>query len=93
DESSGLYIDLRNSDTGLRYLYDNGLSLKVTGIIRPNKDAASAMLSGSIAYTKGLTDYVAQKGMDSAAVKAQIETSDTDIFTGLPFKENTGNLT
>ncbi len=93
DETSGLYTDLRESETGLRYLYDNALKLKVTGIIRPNEDATSTMLSGSIAYTKGLTEHIATKGQDSAAVKAQLENSDTDLFTGLPFKENKGNLT
>ena len=32
------YSDLRNTDTGMKYLYDNGIPLKVTGIIRPNED-------------------------------------------------------
>ncbi len=93
DEASGLYTDLRDSETGLRYLYDNALNLKVTGIIRPNEDATSSMLSGSIAYTKGLTEYISENAKDSAAIKAQLESKDTDIFTLLPFKENTGNLT
>ena len=35
DESTGLYTDLRDTEAGLQYLYDNGLKLKVTGIIRP----------------------------------------------------------
>lgn len=39
DENTGLYTDLRDTDAGLQYLYDNGLKLKVTGIIRPNEDA------------------------------------------------------
>lgn len=33
DENTGLYTDLRDTDAGLQYLYDNGLKLKVTGII------------------------------------------------------------
>ena len=39
DENTGLYTDLRDTDAGLQYLYDNGLKLKVTGIIWPNEDA------------------------------------------------------
>lgn len=92
DEATGLYIDLRNTDTGLKYLYDNALTLKVTGIIRPNEDATSAMLNGSIAYTKLLTEYIIDKSDDSDAITAQQEDTTIDIFTGLPFKENTGNL-
>ena len=88
DENTGLYVDLREEETGLRYLYDNALKLKITGIIRPSEKASSTMLSGSIAYTKALTEYVAQKNADSVALAAQKAQSGTDIFTGLPFKDN-----
>ncbi len=93
DENTGLYTDLRESDAGLRYLYDNALKLKVSGIIRPSEDATSAMLTGTLGYTKDLTEYVVEKAQESAAIKAQLASPETDIFTGLPFGENTGNLT
>ncbi len=92
DEHSGLYTDMRATDAGLRYLYDNGLKLKVTGIIRPNEDAVAAMLTGSIGYTKSLTEYIIEKTASSPAVKAQLEDPAHDIFTGLPFRDNK-NLT
>ena len=93
DENTGLYTDLRDTEAGLRYLYDNGMDLKVTGILRPNEDAASAMLSGTIAYTKELTEYVVGQMEESDALAAQQESVDTDIFTGLPFKANTADMT
>ena len=37
DEKTGLYTDLRETDAGMKYLYDNGTVLKVSGIIRPNR--------------------------------------------------------
>lgn len=92
DEATGLYTDLRDTDAGLRYLYDNALTLKVTGIIRPNENAQSAMLSGSIAYTKGLTDHVVEHSQGSSVIADQLDNPNTDILTGLPFKANTGNL-
>ncbi len=92
DETTGLYRDLRDTDAGIRYLYDNGLPLKVTGIIRPNEDAATAMLTGSIAYTSELTEYVISESQKSSAIKAQQDTPTVDVITGLPFQENTGNL-
>ena len=91
-ESTGLYTDLRDTDAGLRYLYDNGISLKVSGIIRPNEDSVSTMLSGSIGYTSKLTEYVIEHSKESAAVSAQLSDPSTDIFTGLPFKENAGSM-
>ena len=92
DENTGLYTDLRETQAGLKYLYDNGTILKVSGIIRPNEDAIATMLSGTIGYTSELTEYVIEHSKDSAAVRAQMEDPTTDIFTGLPFRENTGNM-
>jgi len=92
DESTGLYTDLRETDAGMRYLYDNSTVIKVSGIIRPNEEAVAGMLTGSIAYTHELTEYVIEKSAASAAVKAQLEDPSTDIFTGLPFRESTGAM-
>ena len=93
DESTGLYIDLRNTDTGLRYLYDNAMLLKVTGIIKPNAETKTTMLSGSIAYTNKLTKYLIKAADDSDIINAQLESPNTDIFNGLPFDTTTGTLT
>ena len=93
DPVTGLYTDLRETQAGLKYLYDNGFNLKVTGIIRPSEDAVAGMLSGSIAYTHELTEHVIAGAKSSEAVKAQKEDASKDIFTGLPFKENAGNMT
>ena len=92
DAATGLYQDLRDTDTGLQYLYDNGISLKVTGIIRPNKDTKAPMLNGSIGYTSDLTKYVVEHAKESDAIAAQLEDPATDIFTGLPFQEAKGDL-
>ncbi len=92
DKETGLYTDLRDSDAGLKYLYDNGTDIKVTGIIRPNEDAVSTMLTGSIAYTKELTEFVVNKAHKSDAIKAQKKNKQIDIFTKLPFGENSQNL-
>ena len=93
DETTGLYRDLRETDAGLRYLYDNALTLKVTGIIRPNPDAAATMLSGAIGYTSKLTEYVITQSQNSQAISDQQSSPTVDVITGLPFQENTGNLT
>ncbi len=92
DENTGLYTDLRDTDAGLRYLYDNATTIKVSGIIRPNEKAVATMLTGSIGYTDKLTQYVIAQADDAEAVKAQKDDPTTDIFTGLPFEETTGAL-
>ncbi|MBQ7328605.1 MAG: ABC transporter ATP-binding protein/permease [Oscillospiraceae bacterium] len=85
DAATGLYVDKRADSVKLRQLYDNALKLKVTGIIRPSEKASSTMLTGSIGYTKMLTEFVAQKNLESAALEAQKQDPAMDIFTGMPF--------
>lgn len=92
DENTGLYTDLRESQAGLKYLYDNATCLKVSGIIRPNEDSISTMLSSTIGYTTALTEYIIEESKDAPSIQAQLGNPNVDIFTGLPFQENTGSL-
>ena len=92
DDALGMYVDLRESQAGLKYLYDNGTSLKISGIIRPKEDAVASMLTGNIGYTSELTKYVVENAKESESIKAQLDNPTKDIFNGLPFKENSGDL-
>ena len=92
DEKSGLYVDLRETDAGLRYLYDNALKLKVSGIIKPKKDSNTTMLTAGICYTEKLTQHIVNKMKDSKVIKAQLENEQTDVISGLPFKSTTGEF-
>ena len=93
DEETGLYTDLRETEAGLKYLYDNGLPLKVVGIVRPKEDADTTMLTGSICYTCMLTDYLIEKSENAEVIDAQLANPDKDVITGLPFDTTTGTLT
>ncbi|MBQ9898705.1 MAG: ABC transporter ATP-binding protein, partial [Ruminococcus sp.] len=50
-DGSGIYKDLRESETGLKYLYDNGITLKIAGVIRPAEDSDAQMIHTTLAYT------------------------------------------
>ena len=80
-------------DFWLDNLYNKGLELKVVGIIRPDENSESTMLSGSIGYTTALTEYVIKHTAESEVVKAQIAKPTVDVITGKPFKESSGSLT
>ncbi len=86
DPATGGYIDISTTETGLTYMYDNGIEIKVSGIIRPDPDAGGNMLSGAIGYTKALTDKIIDLTNDSAIVKSQLNNPETDVITALPFK-------
>ena len=93
DPMTGLYTDMGDTDAGIRYLYDNGIDLKVTGIIRPSETAVSSMLQGTIGYTSELTKYVIEEAKKSDVVKAQLKSPTTNVITGLPFKPANGSMT
>ena len=82
----GTNKDLRESDAGLKFVYDSGIDIKISGIVRPNEEALSSSMSGSIGYTRDLTTRIVEIAEKSDIVKKQMKSPDTDIFTGLPFK-------
>ena len=85
DEESGEYIDLADEELGLRTLYNNGLEIKIVGIIRQNSDSVSGMMSGAIGYTHDLVEYVVHQAEAKELVKRQLEDPEHEVFTGLPF--------
>ena len=93
DKNTNTYSDLRETEAGMTYLYDNGLDIKVSGIIRPSKDSKTAMLTGAIAYTSDLTRYIIENSHEADVIKAQLETPEKDVISGLPFKPTAGTLT
>ncbi len=93
NEETGTYVDMRDDAIGLGALYENALHLRVSGIIRPSKDAAASMLTGSIAYTSALTEYIVNRSNASAAVTAQQNSPDVDVLNGLIFKDAAASLT
>ena len=88
DSASGTYTDVSTTDTGLDFLYnsdDVGTRVKIVGILRPNENAVSSMLSGAIGYTSALTDYLVEKAGQTEILQNQKEDPDTDVILGLPF--------
>lgn len=62
-----------------------GLTLKVSGIIRPSEDATSTMLGGAIGYTQELTKHIVNAAEKSEIVQAQLNDRKNDVLTGNPF--------
>ena len=89
DKALGVYTDLSTTDAGMDYLYHAdgiGTTLKISGIVRKNPNAASSMMSGSIGYTSLLTDYVIRTTAEQDIVKKQLDDPATDVLTALPFR-------
>lgn len=88
DEATGEYIDLTEDELGLKTLYNNGMDIKIVGVIRQNEDALSGMLSGSIGYTHALVEHIMHEAEAKELVKKQLADPENDVFSGLPYLDN-----
>ncbi len=68
------------------FVKENGTKLVISGIIRPREGATATSISGSIGYTKALTDYILEENTKSEILKQQKETPNYNVLSGLSFE-------
>lgn len=84
----GTWTDMRSDSEFMEQAAENGLKLKVVGILKPDADSLiSSTNSGGIGYTHALTEYMIDKTNSSELVKAQKENPDVDVLTGIEFSK------
>ena len=76
-----------NKSTDIEYMkntINNGLTLKIVGIVKPNEES-SHQTSGEVGYTTALTKYVISNIKNTEIAKEQIENKNINILTNNPF--------
>ena len=92
EQADGTWADMSDDADYLRDAVDAADEVRVVGIVRPSEDNATGSNWGAVLYTPELMEHLIGEVDESPAVQAQEETPGTDIFTGLPFEENTVSL-
>lgn len=69
-----------------KYVTENGVEIKIAGIVRPKDGAAATSISGAVGYTKALTDHILAENADSEVINQQKATPKVNVLTGLPFE-------
>lgn len=83
---SGVFASAKDDPEKLSAALEGGMTLKVSGIAKnENNSLISSMISGGVGYTRDLVEYVVTANNETAAVKAQRGSPETDIFTGIRF--------
>ncbi len=84
---AGTWEYIGNDKNRMELLIENGYELKISGIVRPNEEAAATAISAPFAYTKALTSYIIEQTDQSELVQAQLDPQNEnfDVLTGLPF--------
>ena len=88
DEESGTYTDVRDDEDSYKAAIADGIQLQVVGILRPDPDAVTGAVSGSVGYTSALMEYVINQINDADIVKKQAADPETDVITGMPFTKD-----
>ncbi len=90
DENTRMYRDIRDDSQKLESVIDNGLTIKVVGIVKPSAEAVvTSMQGGTLGYTKALTEYAVTRIGESEIAKTQLANPEIDVFTMLPFENVT----
>lgn len=85
DNGDGTFTDVHDDPSYQQELYDGGIPLTVSGIIRPQDGSENASIQTNLAYTRALTDYLIDLTDQSAVVKAQEASPETNVLTGVEF--------
>ncbi len=85
-EANGIWMDMSEDEVFLTSQLQKASDITVVGILRPTGDTAG-LSNGVIGYTGELMTQVIDMVNNSDIVKAQKESPDTDVFTGLPFTD------
>ena len=93
-QADGTWKNMKSDQSYMDDVYGKAEDLKIVGVIRPKDNAAIEETQGAIGYRADLTEHVVNLVNESDVAKAQQDSPDTDIFTGLPFgKNDDGTLT
>lgn len=89
EKDGDIWIDKSKDDDYIKEKLEDAEEIEVVGIIRPSEGTVTTAMSGTIGYTKELTEHVINKINDAEIVKEQKENPDINVFTGIEFPEDT----
>jgi len=87
NEELGRWMDMSEDAVHLEQVLAGAMELKVVGIIRPKPDAVATAITGTVGYTKELTEYIINETAKQQIIADQKADPDTDILTGKPFAD------
>ena len=87
NEEYNIWEDMSEDQDHLTAVFEDGIPLKVVGIVCAREGVSATALSSGVAYRSDLTSYVIHRAESSPLVKAQLENPEVDVFSGSRFDE------
>lgn len=85
DEKADCYVDMSDDAAYMKEKIENGIEIKVVGIVRPNEEATVHSITTTIGYRHDLVEKLMSVAEESEVGKAQLENPDINVFTGYEF--------
>ena len=85
DKDKGCYVDMSDDYNYMKDKIDNGIEVKVVGIVRPNDEATVHSITTTIGYKHALVETLMNMAKESDIGKEQLENPDINVFTGYEF--------
>ncbi len=82
------WVNMSEDEDYMRSVIENGIDLKVVGILKPNEEASAQSIGGVIGYRSDLMKTLIDRINETEIVKEQKADPETDVFTGLKFDTN-----
>ena len=94
EKENEMWVDKSDDDEYIKPKLEEATTIKIVGILKVNAEASiSGTSTGTIGYTKELTEYAIDKTNESQIVKEQKEDETINVFTGLEFSESSKDKT
>lgn len=86
------WTDKTKDEIFIQSKLEDAEEIKVVGILKPAENAVNDQTSGFVGYKRQLMEKLITDVNNSEIVKAQKQTPETNVLTGLPFENNFKNM-
>ena len=69
------------------HITENGMKIKISGIIRPRDGVSATSISSPLAYSRKLTDAILEMNAKSEVINQQKATPEYNVLTGIKFEK------
>ncbi|MDR1422448.1 MAG: ABC transporter ATP-binding protein/permease [Coriobacteriales bacterium] len=87
DEEFSVWKDMRDNKAYMEDLVENGRTLHIVGILKPNPDADVTMLQPLLYYPDTLTAELIEEAADAEIIQQQLTDRRVDVFSGKTFEQ------
>ncbi len=87
DEKYDIWVDKSSDTEFMKKVVDNGVTLKIVGVVQPAPDITSTTLSAGINYQSSLISYLMEHAANTKVVQDQIARPTVNVMSGKTFIE------